>query len=436
MDGFGMSEANRDLRSGVGLEASPNRLANASRWSGLLALEGWIFNERRLQIYGSSVVAAYALGGLVSWGLSRGVWAVLPDGSLSNIDFCWIWASGKLVASSDPSQIYDHSVYAAAQQMFYRPGECLFMHQYIYPPAFLFFSYPLGLMPYLAAFTVWVIATFILYGATVWTIIPRAVALVAAITPAAVKNIQLGHTGFLVAALIGLSLVLAERRPWLSGISLGLLACKPQYGVLFPLALLASRNWRAFVSAVAMSAALGLAAALAFGFHGWLDFVETLFDRNLGLSPDDEVELSLQSVYSLLRGMGAGATAAWIVQAAAAALVALAVAVVWAKPISFALKAAFLCAGSVILTPYVLAYDLCILTIAVAFLVSDGLDFGFLPGERIVMLFGWGALFLPTVPLAPVFCAAFLFLILRRISAFGRSNMLRSMPIYPAVIGC
>src|SRR5215472_5078593 len=137
MDGFGMSEANRDLRSGVGLEASLSRLANASRWSGLLALEGWIFNERRLQIYGSSVVAAYALGGLVSWGLSRGVWAVLPDGSLSNIDFCWIWASGKLVASSDPSQIYDHSVYAAAQQMFYRPGECLFMHQYIYPPAFL-----------------------------------------------------------------------------------------------------------------------------------------------------------------------------------------------------------------------------------------------------------------------------------------------------------
>jgi len=39
-----------------------------------------------------------------------------------------------------------------------------------------------------------------------------------------------------------------EGRPWVSGIFLGLLTYKPQLGVLFPLALLASRSWRALGS--------------------------------------------------------------------------------------------------------------------------------------------------------------------------------------------
>src|ERR1700751_5714744 len=128
-----MRRIRQDPRSGATPEqASPTRPGTISAWSKLLALEDRIFAERRLLIYGSGVLIAYALGVLVSWRRYRGVWAVLPDGSLSNIDFCWIWVSGKFAASSDPSWIYDNSVYAAAQDIFYRPGECLFMHQYIY----------------------------------------------------------------------------------------------------------------------------------------------------------------------------------------------------------------------------------------------------------------------------------------------------------------
>jgi arabinofuranan 3-O-arabinosyltransferase len=394
-----------------------------------------MFAERRLQICASGIIAAYVVGILVSWTINRGVWAVLPDGTLSNIDFCWIWVSGKFAASSDPSRVYDHSVYAAAQDMFYRPGECLFMHQYIYPPTFLFFAYPLGFLPYLMSFTVWVIATLLLYQATVWMIIPRGAAVLAAMTPAVVvKNVQLGHTGFLVAALIGLSLVFAEHRRWLAGIFLGLLTCKPQYGVLFPFALLASRNWPALASVTVTGAVLGLAAAFTFGSHGWPAFIHTLFDRNAGLSPDEQVELSLQSVYSLLYWAGAGRMIAWSVQAVTAVLVALVVATLWAKPISFRLKAAVLCAGSVIVTPYVLAYDLCILSIAAAFLVSDGLSSRFLPGERAVILVCWGVLFFPTAPLAPFICAALILLVVRRVTGVPPTNAPRSLASDAAVV--
>jgi hypothetical protein len=39
-------------------------------------------------------------------------------------------------------------------------------------------------------------------------------------------------------------------------------------------------------------------------------------------------------------------------------------------------------------------HDLCVLAIAVAFLVEDGLQRGFRPGDRLIMLFSWIVIFL------------------------------------------
>jgi len=103
-----------------------------------------------------------------------------------------------------------------------------------------------------------------------------AVAVIAALAPIVVlENVLLGSNGFLTAGLVGLALFFVERRPSLSGILLGLLTYKPQFGVLFPLALLASRNW-----ATATSPGLAGAAAAAFGYRGWPSLISSLFDRN------------------------------------------------------------------------------------------------------------------------------------------------------------
>jgi hypothetical protein len=110
----------------------------------------------------------------------------------------------------------------------------------------------------------------------------------------------------------------------------------------------------------------------------------------------------------------------WAAHLAVAATLALTIWVIWAKQIPLALRAAALCIGSVLFTPYVLHYDLCILSIAAAFLVGDCLARGFLPGERIVMLLCWAGLFLRATPIAPIICAALLPLVVRRIVA-GRA---------------
>jgi len=166
-----------------------------------------------------------------------------------------MWVSGTFAGSSDPARVYDGSAWSAAWWILTGLNDCKFAANGLsfgYPPTYLFFTYPLGVMPYGIAFAVWLVATLLLYLAAVYAIIPRPAAVIAALTPyTVIVNALLGQNGFLTAGLIGLSLAFLEGRPWLSGVFLGLLTSKPQFGILFPFALLVSRNWRALASATA-----------------------------------------------------------------------------------------------------------------------------------------------------------------------------------------
>ena len=317
------------------------------------------------------MILAYILA--LIWRFAHGQWVYLSDGRLRCTDFGWMWLSGKFAASGQTIQIFDPSIFSAAQSALFGPDGCIFFTPFVYPPTFLFFTYPLGWMPYLIAFGVWILVTLVAYEAAVYVIIPRRAALIAAMLPYPVAvNIDFAHNGFLTAALVGSALVFLERRPRLSGIFLGLLTCKPHIGVLFPLALLASRNWRALVSAMAATIVLAIGATVAFGPDGWVSFLHTLLDRQASLSPDARVPLALHSVFGLLRWIETGGVVSWSGHIVVAIIVALAIPVIWAKPIPFDLKATLLCTGSAMVSPYILFYDLCILSIAVSFLVRDG----------------------------------------------------------------
>ena len=386
----------------------------ASGWGKLLRIEDRIFTEPNLKLYGFGVAWAWAL--FSGW--------LLLGGRLRSIDFCWIWVSGNLANSSNPALVYDPIAFTAAQITLLGTNECHFLH-FSYPPTVLFFTYLFGLLPYVTAFAVWICATIVLYLVAVYAIIPRPAAVILALTPMAVPvNILFGHNGFLTAGLIGLSLVFMERRPWLAGILFGLLTYKPQFGVLFPLALLASRNWRTLCWATASSVVVSAAAAAAFGYQGWPSFIDLLWHRNSTLSPDG-VELELDSIYGLLYWAGISTWLSWTVHLAVAIIVAIAVCAVWAKPIPHSLKAAILCIGALTVTPYVLRYDLCILSIPVAFFVKDGLSRGFLAGERTVIVICIAAflLWLALLPIGPVIYVVLLFLIARRIFAYQREDL-------------
>src|SRR5262249_22159756 len=146
---------------------------------------------------------------------------------------------------------------------------------WLYPPLLLLAVTPLALLPYPIALVVWQGASFALYLAVIAAILRRirhadiTVARLwlrcAIAFPAVFINLGHGQNGFLTAGLFGAALVALPQRPLLSGVLFGLLAYKPQFGLLIPVALLAAGQWRTVLAAGITVLALAGAAAIAFG---------------------------------------------------------------------------------------------------------------------------------------------------------------------------
>ena len=96
--------------------------------------------------------------------------------------------------------------------------------------------------------------------------------LLAVAFPVVLTNTLVGQNGFLTASLIGATLYLMPIRPVLAGICLGLLSYKPQYGLLFPLVLIAASRWTVFFTAGAVAVGIALLSWLAFGTESWQAF--------------------------------------------------------------------------------------------------------------------------------------------------------------------
>src|SRR5262249_13408011 len=126
-----------------------------------------------------------------------------------------------------------------------------------YPPPFLFVASLLAMLPYSVAYVGWMVASLIPYLAVMRGIVGHPFGLVfAAAFPYVFTNLLAEQTAFLPAALIGGTLYLLPGRPILAGVCLGLLTYKPQYGLLFPIVLIAASHWRAFISAGVTAIAL------------------------------------------------------------------------------------------------------------------------------------------------------------------------------------
>jgi arabinofuranan 3-O-arabinosyltransferase len=346
--------------------------------------------EQRLGWYATLIALSYAIMTIV-------VWPVLHSGNAGEhcLDFNWIWLTGKLASANAAAQVYDPSAplppEAAALPQFHcvgTPGN----GRFDYPPTVLFFTYPLGFMSYSIAMGVWNAATLLLYLTAVYVILPRPAAVIAALTTyPVVLNILIGHNGFLTAGLFGLALAFMERKPWLSGCFLGLLTYKPQFGILFPFALLASRNWRAFIGASAASVVFGAAAAIAFGYDLWPWFVTGMMEAGSQLNDHHSAsKIVFPTVRGILQHMNFSAQTSWAAQGVVTAALVAAICALWSRPIPNSLKTAALGVAALSATPYALSYDYCILSIAVAFLVKDGLARGFLRGEQPIILVCWG----------------------------------------------
>ncbi len=267
------------------------------------------------------------------------------------------------------------------------------------------------------------IATLPAYVLAIRGIIPGREAMWAALAfPGVFVNLGHGQNGFLTCGLLGGGLLLLEKRPVLAGILFGLMAYKPQFGLLLPLALLAGGHWRAIFAAALTVAGTAALSYFIFGAQTWDAFFGSFaLTQHYVLEEGGTGWEKIQSVFSAVRMLGGGIGLAYAAQGAFAVVAAVAVIWIWRKPVDMALKGAALATATLMATPYVLDYDLVVLALPIAWLTAQGLRAGFLPWEKIMLLTAW---LLPLfsrmigqylhVPVAPVLLALLLTIIVRR----------------------
>src|SRR5258708_33402996 len=169
-------------------------------------------------------------------------------------DFVNVWSAGRLVLDGYPALAYDWDIQKQVQvAVLGQSYDGNFA--WPYPPPFLFVASLLAHFPYPVAFIGWAAASLVPYLAIMRAIVGRPFGwLLAAAFPVVFTNTLVGQNGFLTASLIGGTLYLMPKRPVLAGICLGLLRYKPQYGLLFPLVLIAASQWPWFFTPASVAA--------------------------------------------------------------------------------------------------------------------------------------------------------------------------------------
>jgi alpha-1,2-mannosyltransferase len=401
----------------------------------------WLTRER-IRMVAVAVLIASAAGFLYLVVTATG--GVDRQGRPIGTDFSNVYAAGTYVLEGNFQAPFDSvQQYARERAIF---GEATQFYGWHYPPYFLFVAAALAWMPYGLALFVWQAITLGLYLLAIrailssfrgaqsanpesivtgppgqapnsnllrrWLWIPdsRYVAsgmtadwlILALAFPAVLINVGHGHNGFLTAALLGGALVSLDRRPLIAGILFGLMAYKPQFGLMIPIALAAGGYWRTFAAAAATAMLLTLVTTLVFGAQVWhAFFVGAEFTRTVVLEQGDTGWHKIQSIFSWARMWGAPVPLAYAIQGTATLALAMASAWLWHGKAPYPLKAAGLCLAAILATPYTLDYDMMVLAPAIAFLAADGMARGFGPWEKTALAALWLApLVARTVPQA------------------------------------
>lgn len=354
----------------------------------------------------------------VFWGASREIAdTALRDATLVR-DALNLWQGGALARAGEVGTIFDPAAYWSATKANFGPS--LGRHTWSYPPPMLLLAVPMSLLPVIPSFLLWNAAgACLLWLGARAAGLSRGVSLLAVVSPAALESALVGQNGLLCAALALPGFVLLDRRPFAAGALLGALILKPQLGVLVPVCLLASRNWRGAAGAALSAAMLAAASTAAFGWESWFGFAGRVmpFMRDLLEAPwsAGAYQPMLATPFIVVRSAGASLGTAYAVQAGAAAGALLLCWRAWRAPagVDGLARAALTLALTFLVTPYGYCYDMPALAAALIGLAArDGLAPG---GERSLFAIAWivpglgtwlAVAHMPPLGLAAVVCAA------------------------------
>jgi hypothetical protein len=294
-------------------------------------------------------------------------------GYLIGRDFVNTWMGAHAALAGGPAPWFDFDTYNAALAARFYPD--FPHHNWSYPPHLLLMTWPLAFLPYLPGYVVWCalgMALYLLASSEGGRRRDRLFML--AVAPAVWINIFAGQNGFITSALMIAGLAQLDRRPILSGVCFGLLTIKPQLGLLLPVLLVLTGQWRAILAAIATTAALVVATGLLFGFEIWPEYVRlvlpvqsAILTEGLGI-----FTIMVPTVFMNARIAHLPLEVAWALQALTSlAAVAAVVWTYWRKrdPV---LSVALFVTATFLVTPYAFNYDMVVFGWVLALLRDKG----------------------------------------------------------------
>jgi alpha-1,2-mannosyltransferase len=352
---------------------------------------GAFITGQRARIYACLLLAGFALAILWLGASAHGLTDYL--GRPLGTDFASFYAAGRLaMAGYSP---YDQAALQAMQQSLF--GAHTPYYAFAYPPTFLLLLAPLAHLPYLAALVLWQVGTLLFYLAGMMRLHQRwgaalpggaAIVITACAFSAVFVNLTHGQNGFLVAGLLAFALALLDTRPCVAGLCFGLLAFKPQLGILIPFALLAGGERRAFFAAAINVLVMAIAAELLIG--GWTDFLGAADFSRRAILDDGAVGYDkMVSIFAMLRLWHLPLAYAYGAQALCTLAAIAGVMGLWHGPTDPRRRHIALCLGILLATPFALDYDLMILAPALLLLAALGREGRLRPFEASLAALLW-----------------------------------------------
>lgn len=372
--------------------------AAAVRAAGEDAAGHWI-DLARVRAYSGALLALFCAL-LLGWAwASQGFTDVTM--ARPGTDFSAFWGASHLALTQGPLQAYDVRQLTAviAEHGTLGKGAELIL-PWLYPPTFLLMVLPLSLLPLTLSYLLFLAGTGLVYFRSISVLVGaqhpwrQGVWLPVVAAPATLITILAGQNALLTAGVAGAAVYHLNKRPVLAGVLIGLLAMKPQLAVLFPLALVISRAWKALVSALLTTLAFAGVSVLVCGWRTVPAFLANAqWVRTSFIEGGANLWWGMPTPIAAARLAGASVTGAYAVQVLIALAVAGAMAYVWRRTTAFELRAAALAMATLFVSPYLRDYELTWLGVAIAGVVGDGVrdgsGNGLSSGERGLLVVAW-----------------------------------------------
>ena len=331
--------------------------------------------------------------GLLGWAFYAAAFSRAPFQ-----DFMVFYVAAHEAASGDLPLLYDGEAFTAALNArfagWFSPP--LSLHPWVYPPVFLLLLVPLGLLPFMAAYGVFMLSSFLALMGALFAWVQRGplrwVCLVGvALSPATAFTIGTGQNGFMTTALAAGGFGLMNRAPFLAGVLLGALSFKPQLWLMVPVALLAARAWTVLAVSIVTAILLACASLALFGWQIWSEWLTLMAYPSRAYEQWLEFgRLNGQSIYTEAFLLGAPSGLASGIQAAVMAVCA---GLLWwcfrVSRLPADLRLAAFLTAAILAAPHASNYDAVMVAAAASLLLCRAITEGFRSGDTVVLIAVW-----------------------------------------------